>query len=111
MIEEIILGGAALIAIHKTHCNGFKNSKTMKLFKISNQLPANWYDETDRVIDCATTEEELNKLKDMLWAQYKQYWITNKEKAATLYLITKAGLRARLIRTGTRRITIKEFNR
>ncbi len=111
MIEAILFGGAALIATHKVHSKGFQNSKTMKLFKITNQLPVNWYDETDGAINDCTTEAELDKLKEMLWEQYKQYWITNKEKAATLYLITKAGLRGKFLRTGSRSITIKQFNK
>lgn len=82
----------------------------IRLFRIQNQLPADWYNLMDEAITSADDVRDLEKLKTALKEQSQAFWITEREKYATLYLFAKAGLRARLMKSHTKRISIKSFN-
>lgn len=82
----------------------------VRLFRVKNQLPDNWYNLTDEAILTATDVRDLEKLKTALKEQAQSFWITEREKLATWYLYSKASLRAKIMRSGRVRISIKSFN-
>lgn len=82
----------------------------VRLFRVKNQLPNNWYNLTDEEIREATTPQELIRLKGFLLEQARAFWITEREKYASLYLMSKATHRAKYMSSQTKRISIKSFN-
>lgn len=69
----------------------------MKLFRITKQMPDNWFNDTHRAITQAETHTDLCSMQTAIEADINSFYVSNKDKAAMWLLLAYCRLRYRLL--------------
>lgn len=75
----------------------------MKLFRITKKMPNDWFNRTHKAVTEITDITEVRLMKEALLSQYNDFYVSNKDKAATLLLVAYCNLREHHMTNAERR--------
>lgn len=69
----------------------------MKLFRLTKQMPANWFNDTHRAISECTEHSELESMERAIMGDLNSFYISHKDKAGLMLLLAWCKLKHRLL--------------
>jgi len=81
-----------------------------KLFKITKELPVNWFVNTSTAIRECECHSELELIRNAIEGDLSSFYVSNKDKAGLMLLLAQANLKYRFLTTKIRLSNYKQSN-
>lgn len=75
----------------------------MRLFKLTKELPVNWFNDTHQAITESETIGQLDLLKSAIEDNLSSFYISNRDKAGLMMLLAYCNLRYQLLKNQSKR--------